>query len=84
MRNFHKLCKVLTGLQNQAFKVNSKMFHFLKDNMHILADAGLMMPSFLARVNADKVYELLREELTSDKEKKGKENRNTSDSNVSK
>lgn len=61
----------MTVLQNQGFKVNSNMFHFLKDKKDSWTENGLLMPAVLASVKPHVVYDILREELAKE-ENKGK------------
>lgn len=52
----------MNGLQSQGFKVNGKLLEFIKKNRQTLE--GILMPSILARVNQQGVFDLLRKVIS--------------------
>lgn len=59
--NYENLCLVMNKLQGQAFQINSDWLKYIQDNEEILVESGLLMPSFLASLNINDVYILLRD-----------------------
>lgn len=64
--SYERLCRTLTQLQSVGFMINREMFEFI-NNMDSLVDAGLLMPTYLSRVN---IYNLRRslQKFLNDKE----------------
>lgn len=51
IENHKDMCKVLSRLQSQPFKVNKKMLNFIIDNYKILEERGILMDRRLASLN---------------------------------
>lgn len=69
-----EVCRVINELQKELFSVDKRMLRFLPENPDILSQVGLLLPSWLAKVNPHIVYDILRKELSSIENKKFKFN----------
>lgn len=71
-KSYIDLCDILTRIQSVPYKVNKQMLEFLMNNKEKLEEAGLLMPSFLAKVDParvrDEIGYLLSTEESQDSE----------------
>lgn len=63
------ICQVITSMKNVLFKINTVMLSFIKDNQLEFKEAGLLMPSFLDKVDPAYVREEIRYLLSTEKYK---------------
>lgn len=62
-----RLCKTLSQLQSVGFMINKDMKEFIHNNMDSLVDAGMLMPTYLARVNISKLRRALQKFIDDNK-----------------
>ena len=56
--SYDRLCKTLNQLQSVGFMINKEMrSDFIQNNKDSLVEAGMLMPTYLSRVN---IYQLRR------------------------
>lgn len=65
--NYQTLCDVMNKLQNQPYRINSKLLNFINNEYENFVNAGLLMPKILTRMNILKVAPYLREIYMNDK-----------------
>nr|WAO26101.1 DNA-directed RNA polymerase [Daucus carota subsp. sativus]WAO26134.1 DNA-directed RNA polymerase [Daucus carota subsp. sativus]WAO26171.1 DNA-directed RNA polymerase [Daucus carota subsp. sativus] len=63
--NSTELCDIMNKLQSQPFKVNSSFLSYIRQNESLLVEQGLILPSFLSKLQIKDIYEKFKKKYYS-------------------
>lgn len=68
LSNYQDLCKVLTGLQDQPFKISRDIMTFIRTNEKDLVNYDLLAPKEFAHANITELMHVVRDEYLNNRE----------------